>query len=1541
MLEGSKVFARGAAAAGGARVEVTADIGVVANSVDISADQQVVAVGANNSLTLLRLWNRYRSLDVEESHFLKDTKHGASKSIGLLKPILKVKFNPTLHHAHYLATTSSSGAVGLWNLHHIKEDRGQWHPETVLREHNQAVSCLAWHYDDPSLLLTGSNDTKIKYWDMRVRQASNLTITPKSDTVRDIQFRKEDGSTQFAAAFANGTVQVWDVRHFKRPQSIYHAHDEAYTVDWNAEQTNLLASGGRDGWIKVWDINAKPLEDMPQPSAPLLGSELGNTRAASSRVVTTATHVRRASGDSLGHSSISSGVENPSGRKIKRRTLHRPVYLIEVAEKPVMRVKWRPEHPYLIAASSLKSPEITLWNVMDPHVPVASVNACDREDVANGFLWLDTFLDPTETVYSSLYDTSWWIGDEGEDDLEEVAENNEAVENLRDLSRPTKEAEELAEVPASERGHFRPIDLSYRSDSKESGKMPLHSESRLHPTAGLIPVSPPLQHQVSDLSYANAKYNASFVGHSLARPPSPAASVADSVISHRTNNGHMKNGDSADGNVLTLRDSQKIKFRKYRHKHRQGEDSQHSWGCLLSCTPGGKVTIRNLQRADKPLNRFRATAISLSVGSRLAAMHEDIPFQRLGGSFLVTQVLGPSEIEPPSHNKIHILGAEVMQSKRHRKRAMDFTDSLFGFDAEQFKTLAQGYMTPGTLSQTPEGSRLLSEHRLRHRIILQTNAANSSAHMHSGDYPYQGGLGVDGQMPHVASKTNTGPSKEMDSAQDKHKTSVEPYRNGGVDRQEVDTPDITKNKKRMREQEALLDQQAALTACCEHNASIADAAGALVQAQIWRLLMLIFSPQSVHLDLQTVSLKVKHPVVSAMQRSRVRTTSYASQSTAESAAPHQPRVPLIEPVSSDIVITTYNNAANSSDLLESSGALPLSNNPMLRTEPNMNKVASHDSVNKPKEVLGVPGVTGSPPHMPQKHLRTHSASSASKLSNTSLEYPPAGPVQAQRQVPRPRASSSSSHLGSTVPTTDSQSFEETDLDSLYVTQDMDALVGPGEMKEGDASHRSKRIPDRVALKKIPVDEESPESEIFASEPEGAQEITVKDPFSIAPARTQLWRPESINLLCRLSLALPMNESNFILSSKVLEDDVQELHDALDLAKPPVPVSPMPKGHQKLRRLHRMQRRQKFVQFYRQIYATQLQVQAEAPVQGPVSAVPVFAPNATRPLLQMPTAEELALSRGTSLSSALTYDADDNDQYAPGSHSGIVHGDGRPGYDDGTGNRHGAIESMHQDQESESEGFVSSQGGTQHLETKLGVELDGIHDVNGLATLGMGSEEGSTIASQGPVPLSLLGLSKSGLEKGEVVLSPFHIVTQNTSKFKSELVHDILQYHADIGDVQTCSMVILVLGDLLSPEVRPLKRRMWLCSYVDLLQQLRVYSVAARVISACHDPEVERCYQMSSMVAEGCGYCYPTNTKNLIMADDDFTGSCNTCKNTVSRCAICEEVVKGVYVWCQGCGHSGHLDHMTEWFKTETTCPTGCGHECTLSCQGGPWSATEE
>ena len=101
---------------------------------------------------------------------------------------------------------------------------------------------------------------------------------------------------------------------------------------------------------------------------------------------------------------------------------------------------------------------------------------------------------------------------------------------------------------------------------------------------------------------------------------------------------------------------------------------------------------------------------------------------------------------------------------------------------------------------------------------------------------------------------------------------------------------------------------------------------------------------------------------------------------------------------------------------------------------------------------------------------------------------------------------------------------------------------------------------------------------------------------------------------------------------------------------------------------------------------------------------------------------------------------------------------------------------------------------------------------------------------------------------------------------------------------------------------------------------------------------------SSRIHESCPRC----GKPLEHTTDSFQGAgnesksvvassrqvCKNCRRRVAMCFLCHQPVKGMFVWCPGCGHGGHLEHALQWFgggengkEVREVCPTGCGHRC--------------
>jgi len=136
-----------------------------------------------------------------------------------------------------------------------------------------------------------------------------------------------------------------------------------------------------------------------------------------------------------------------------------------------------------------------------------------------------------------------------------------------------------------------------------------------------------------------------------------------------------------------------------------------------------------------------------------------------------------------------------------------------------------------------------------------------------------------------------------------------------------------------------------------------------------------------------------------------------------------------------------------------------------------------------------------------------------------------------------------------------------------------------------------------------------------------------------------------------------------------------------------------------------------------------------------------------------------------------------------------------------------------------------------------------------------------------------------------------------------LVLAMLDYHAGRGDVQTCAVVSQVLHSV-APDLIPKERRQrWLLSYIELLQRLQLFELANAVIKSS---DIERVSAMNTL-----------------------STSINQQRPQGAGCSVCQLPVRGLYSWCQGCGHGGHAKHMRTWFQGNLECPTGCGHRCQL------------
>jgi hypothetical protein len=151
----------------------------------------------------------------------------------------------------------------------------------------------------------------------------------------------------------------------------------------------------------------------------------------------------------------------------------------------------------------------------------------------------------------------------------------------------------------------------------------------------------------------------------------------------------------------------------------------------------------------------------------------------------------------------------------------------------------------------------------------------------------------------------------------------------------------------------------------------------------------------------------------------------------------------------------------------------------------------------------------------------------------------------------------------------------------------------------------------------------------------------------------------------------------------------------------------------------------------------------------------------------------------------------------------------------------------------------------------------------------------------------------------------------------------LEWHVDQGDIQTAALVVLVVQRVELLGITEQTRTRWLTSYLELLQRMRLWNLAIEVVTMCGVEAIGNINAEKTQMPTGCPQC----NRGLY----EGAHRCNKCLITTSTCCLCHRVVRGIYVWCQGCGHGGHADHMDEWFRSNKNprCPSGCGHLCDI------------
>lgn len=126
---------------------------------------------------------------------------------------------------------------------------------------------------------------------------------------------------------------------------------------------------------------------------------------------------------------------------------------------------------------------------------------------------------------------------------------------------------------------------------------------------------------------------------------------------------------------------------------------------------------------------------------------------------------------------------------------------------------------------------------------------------------------------------------------------------------------------------------------------------------------------------------------------------------------------------------------------------------------------------------------------------------------------------------------------------------------------------------------------------------------------------------------------------------------------------------------------------------------------------------------------------------------------------------------------------------------------------------------------------------------------------------------------------------------------------------------------------------WQLSYMEIVSRYELWNHFTEIVNLSTIPAIMN-MNSSSTIHTSCGQCRKRMPqKHAWICGNHGDNDHEQCRSGIT-CALCQNVVRrGLYVWCQGCCHGGHIKCMEDWFRypfSQGLCPKGCGHVCGLS-----------
>jgi histone-binding protein RBBP4 len=175
-----------------------------------------------------------------------------------------LSWNP--HKPGHLVTASDDTTVRHWDISSFQKANREIQATTTYTTHDAVVNDVSFHPLHDSLFASVSDDLTLQIHDIRSTSTSQPAhkVKAHSQPVNSLSFNP---SAEFVllTASSDKTVALWDLRNLKLKLHSFEGHrDEVTTVAWSPHEEPIFASAGNDRRVIMWDLSRIGNEQTPE-----------------------------------------------------------------------------------------------------------------------------------------------------------------------------------------------------------------------------------------------------------------------------------------------------------------------------------------------------------------------------------------------------------------------------------------------------------------------------------------------------------------------------------------------------------------------------------------------------------------------------------------------------------------------------------------------------------------------------------------------------------------------------------------------------------------------------------------------------------------------------------------------------------------------------------------------------------------------------------------------------------------------------------------------------------------------------------------------------------------------------------------------------------------------------------------------------------------------------------------------------------------------------------------------------------------------------